>query len=330
MKSRSLTLPLAFVALAGLGTLRHLDAAAAASPPALLAAIEAQRAEGPPAGGTFPTWNSGVDCANEPGFQVHAYDQDTYVIRQSKCNTYEAPFLFLLFGDTRALLLDTGATQTAGASRVVKRIVDQWLLQSGMASIPLVVAHTHGHGDHVAGDSFFQGQDWVQSVVGTSQQAVESYWGFQNYPVDVPTYDLGGRVLDVLGTPGHHASHITVYDRNTQLLLTGDIVYPGHLFVFSANAWADFVESLGRMARWAANHPVSWVVGCHVEMSKTPGVSFPFGTSAQPNEHSLELLPTILAEVFFEARNMGTTPQCQIFGEFVIHPVYLCGIGWNG
>lgn len=27
---------------------------------------------------------------------------------------------------------------------------------------------------------------------------------------------------------------------------------------------------------------------------------------------------------------MGNSPQCQIFSEWVIHPVYLCGITWNG
>jgi len=45
----------------------------------------------------------------EPPLQVRALDDSTYVLRQSKSLTFEAPFLFLLIGSDRALLLDTGA-----------------------------------------------------------------------------------------------------------------------------------------------------------------------------------------------------------------------------
>jgi hypothetical protein len=58
-------------------------------------------------------WNHGR--AGEPKIQVHAYDESTVILRQSKTVTYEAPFLFLLFGDDRALLLDTGATGDPGS-----------------------------------------------------------------------------------------------------------------------------------------------------------------------------------------------------------------------
>ncbi len=43
--------------------------------------------------------------------------------------------------------------------------------------------------------------------------------------------DLGDRVLDVLAIPGHHAAHVAYYDRKTGILLTGDHLYPGRLYV---------------------------------------------------------------------------------------------------
>src|SRR5436190_3865602 len=46
----------------------------------------------------------------DPDIQVHACDEHTYILRQNKAVHYEAPFMFLLFGSSRALLLDTGAT----------------------------------------------------------------------------------------------------------------------------------------------------------------------------------------------------------------------------
>ena len=40
----------------------------------------------PEAPGTFPDdWIDGTDCENEPPFQVHAYNDDFYILRQSKC-----------------------------------------------------------------------------------------------------------------------------------------------------------------------------------------------------------------------------------------------------
>ena len=48
--------------------------------------------------------------AGEPQIQAHHYDEHTVILRQSKSVNYEAPFMFLLFGNHRALLVDTGAT----------------------------------------------------------------------------------------------------------------------------------------------------------------------------------------------------------------------------
>jgi hypothetical protein len=46
---------------------------------------------------------------NPPPWQVHAYNKNTYILRQSGLTDYEKPFLYLLFGDERAFLLDTGS-----------------------------------------------------------------------------------------------------------------------------------------------------------------------------------------------------------------------------
>ena len=48
--------------------------------------------------------------SNEPLVQVHALDEHTYVLRQSLKTHYEGPFVFLLFGNTGALMIDSGAT----------------------------------------------------------------------------------------------------------------------------------------------------------------------------------------------------------------------------
>jgi len=61
-------------------------------------------------------WIHGAkDGSRDPGplVQVHAFDEHTYLLRQSKSVHYEAPFMYLLMGSDRAVLLDTGATAEA-------------------------------------------------------------------------------------------------------------------------------------------------------------------------------------------------------------------------
>ena len=88
----------------------------------------------------------------DPDIQMHAYDADTYILRQNMAVDYEAPFLFLLFGEDRALLLDTGATESAAffpLRRVVDELIEARLRAnpaSAQRSCPLLVLHTHAHG----------------------------------------------------------------------------------------------------------------------------------------------------------------------------------------
>src|SRR6476620_12760309 len=72
-------------------------------------------------------WIHGApDCdrSADPPIQVVAYDKDTFVLRQSKCVNYEAPFMYLLFGTDTVLLHDTGATADP-ALFPLRRTVDE-------------------------------------------------------------------------------------------------------------------------------------------------------------------------------------------------------------
>ncbi|MCP6379482.1 hypothetical protein NL466_27720, partial [Klebsiella pneumoniae] len=46
-----------------------------------------------------------ANCAQntDPEWQVHAYNPTLHVLRQNKCRTFEAPFVYLLQGTTSAL-----------------------------------------------------------------------------------------------------------------------------------------------------------------------------------------------------------------------------------
>jgi len=253
----------------------------------------------------------------EPALQVHRYDEHTYVIRQSKMVNYEAPFLYLLFGGDRALLLDTGATGDP-ALCPVREMVDQlfatWLARHRRTSYALVVAHTHGHGDHNAGDAQFEGRPET-TVVGSDLDSVTDFFGFSRWPDEVVRLDLGGRVLEITGTPGHEDSSIAILDPWSGFLLTGDTVYPGRLYV---NDMAAFADSLERLVRLAESGGVRHVMGCHIEMSRTARRDYPVGTTYQPDEPPLQMTVPQLAAVRDAAAVVAGSPGEHVFEDFAI------------
>jgi glyoxylase-like metal-dependent hydrolase (beta-lactamase superfamily II) len=224
-----------------------------------------------------------------PPFEVRrvvATDETTYVIRQSKDLTYEAPFLHLLVGDDRALLLDTGDVLDPGVCSV-REVVDA-LLPPGM---PLVVAHTHGHGDHVAGDAHFTGRP-ATTVVGRDERAAIEGWGFTSWPDEV-TFELGGRPLQVLGIPGHHPTSVAVHDPRTRTLYTGDSVYPGRLYATDPLLFAASIE---RLVAFASERPVERVLGCHIELRRGGG-DYPVGSRYQPDEVAFPMTMADLTQI---------------------------------
>ncbi|EWT00077.1 beta-lactamase [Intrasporangium oryzae NRRL B-24470] len=253
----------------------------------------------------------------EPPLQVHRHDEHTYVLRQSKTLTYEGPFLYLLLGNERALLLDTGDfvdPLRMPLRTTVDRLLGEWLAHHPRDTYPLVVAHTHGHGDHVGGDGQFADRPDT-TVVGRDVDAVRAHFGFTDWPRQTVAYDLGGRVLEVTGSPGHEAAAITIRDPWTGFLLTGDSVYPGRLYVEDAPAFTQTLEALVEIAetRW-----VSAVMGCHVEMTRTPGVDYPIGTTWQPDEAPLPMTVEQLWAVRDAAREVEARPGAHVRDDVII------------
>ncbi|CAN7541800.1 MBL fold metallo-hydrolase [Terrabacter sp. LjRoot27] len=223
---------------------------------------------------------------HDPPLQVHHLAPGTVLIRQSKDLTFEAPFILLLLGERRALLLDTGAVDGTTLRHAVDGLVADHLAAQTEQAPPnayeLVVAHTHGHGDHVAGDAAFADRPHT-TVIGHDLASVCAFFGVSDWPTQVVTLDLGGRPLEVLGIPGHQAASIALHDPTTGLLHTGDTVYPGRIYVEDSAA---LLDTLDRLVALAEDRRVGHVLGCHVEMTRSPGRDYPLGARYQPDEPS--------------------------------------------
>jgi hydroxyacylglutathione hydrolase len=267
--------------------------------------------------GTLPaSWNTGgPNCLELPAWQVHEYNPSFYILRESGCTHYEKPFLYLIFGKERALLIDTGAGES-DAAQFTQKLIAKWLAQNQRSSIALVVAHSHGHGDHVAGDKGFAGTPDV-TVIPATVEAAQKAFSIANWPGDAGSIDLGDRVIDVLAIPGHHPAHVAYYDRRTGILLTGDHLYPGRLYIGDFPA---YLTSTQRLVRFTEGKPVTHILGCHIEQSATPYVDYPVGTKHQPHEHSLELGRAHLLELLDGLEKQTGEPRKAAYRDFTIFP----------
>jgi glyoxylase-like metal-dependent hydrolase (beta-lactamase superfamily II) len=264
----------------------------------------------------FAHWIDGT-TPTEPETQVQRYDADTFVIRQSVRTNFEAPFLYLLFGKDRALLIDTGS----GGLKIrpaVDAVIDAWLKAHHRKAIPLVVAHSHGHGDHHQGDAEFAARPGT-TVIGTSPEAVAQFFGIAHWPDDVATFDLGGRALSIIPTPGHEPAHIMVYDPRTRLLFSGDMLYAGRLYV-PTDKFATFVASADRVAAFAKTHRIAMLLGTHIEMTNTPGKDYAMEAPAHPDEHPLELPASSPERLQAAVHRMQDAPVIGNEGDFIVYP----------
>ena len=229
-------------------------------------------------------WNEGSkDCAKnpQPPIQVHRYNAETFILRENLCATYEAPFIYLLIGKNKALLIDTGAVADSKTMPLAETVTS--LLAKAGSKVPLMVVHTHGHLDHRSGDEQFRALPDVE-VVPTDLESVKSRFGLADWPNTIGQIDLGDRVIDVIPTPGHYRSHVAFYDRQTGLFFSGDFLLPGRLLI--EDTAAD-LASARRVAEFVEQRPVTYVLGAHVELDESGKMVV--GARYHPNERPLQL-----------------------------------------
>ncbi|HEV2703330.1 MAG TPA: MBL fold metallo-hydrolase [Steroidobacteraceae bacterium] len=232
-------------------------------------------------------WNTGApDChlTSAPPLQVHRYNEQTYILRESLCVSRRAPFMYLLIGSKRALLIDTGAVTDAAVVPLAQTVLSL-LPGSGPTKLPLLVVHTHGHSDHRSGDAQFRSLPNVQ-IVGTDLDQVKQYFGFKDWPNGSAAVNLGDSQVDVLPTPGHDKAEVSYYDRRTGLFFSGDFFQPGRLLI--ADRKAD-LASAQRMADFVRFHSIAYVLGGHIDLD-ADGHGFGWlGSHYHPNEHVLQM-----------------------------------------
>jgi len=261
----------------------------------------------------------GPRCMEMPEWQVHEFNPDLYILRQSGCTDFEKPFLYLVFGKDKALLLDTGS-RNGNLAPTLQNTIHRWLKRNSRNSIPLLVVHTHEHSDHVAGDGSLQALNDPAipiTLIPAKVEANMSLYHIAHWPEDLGSVDLGDRVIDAIPIPGHSAASIALYDRKTAILFSGDTLYPGRLYVHS---FSEYVASVDRLVRFTNGKPIAQILGNHIEQTRTPFLDYPEGTLYQPDEHELQLSRGSLLELQDALTSLRGHPARLALRDFTIWP----------
>ena len=142
---------------------------------------------------------------------------------------------FLLEGTEKALLVDTGMN-TPDAKAIAESLTE----------LPLSLINTHADRDHISGNSFFDtfymspaeienyasGIQQTTPEVAAQQQTTPEVVG-RILPVrEGDLIDLGERPLLVIDNPGHTPGSIAILDVKNRVLIGGDSIQDGNIFLF--------------------------------------------------------------------------------------------------
>ena len=175
---------------------------------------------------------------------------------------------YLVVGEEKALLIDTGFGMGS-----LKAVVDK------LTDKPIILVNTHGHPDHGGGNAEF-GAPYLHPMdrelyaykcaaarfEEASHWPVEGEVTLQPYEsetkplADGQCFELGGRVVEALYTPGHTAGSMCLYDRLTGALFTGDNTNAHGVFIDNQSP-ATVTEYLASLKKMKAKNPTVLYTG---------------------------------------------------------------------
>ena len=216
-------------------------------------------------------------ATSDPWFEVYKPASNVFAIYEP--HQSEEVISYLVVGEKRALLFDTGM----GISDIKK-------VTTELTNLPIIVLNSHTHDDHVGGNwefSTIYGMDTGfthKNALGSREDAQDEItpdqicgtlpngfdakayatrpWKITAYTHDGDRFDLGGRIIEVIATPGHTPDAISLIDRANGLLFTGDTYYPAPIWLFRPETNLDaYAASIRRLAALAPQ--VKLVLGAH-------------------------------------------------------------------
>ena len=128
---------------------------------------------------------------------------------------------YLITGSEKALLVDS-----------VNGYEDLHAIVRSLTNLPVIVVNTHGHGDHILGNVYFD-EAWLHPADFALH---DEFFGYAKEEMDKhglkpcslkalevgQIFDLGGVQLEVVDLKGHTAGSIGLLDKAARIIYTGD------------------------------------------------------------------------------------------------------------
>lgn len=146
---------------------------------------------------------------------ISQIEKQVWVVETSDNTT-----MYIIEGNDKAMLIDAG-TKTADLDKVVKKITTK----------PLYVVITHFHPDHAGNIAYFDKIYMHPADTPLVRMMQIPYKGKIEYVKDGDVFDLEGKKIDVVFTPGHTPGSIVLNDRQTGSCFSGDAFGSGQVWL---------------------------------------------------------------------------------------------------
>ena len=199
-------------------------------------------------------------------YHIEKLNEQTWLIEEYS-NTASA-YMYLLTGKEKALLIDTGF-----GTIPLKSICEE------LTGLPVTVALTHGHVDHIGGTGAFE-EVWLAKEdkelyeahsredvrhIFTQDELLpvkENCSYFENEMV----FEIGDRPVRVVRTPGHSVGSVCFLDEKNRWMFTGDTCCKAHVLLqmeFAA-PMQTYKESLEKLIAMESLYDITWP-GHHIK-----------------------------------------------------------------
>lgn len=167
--------------------------------------------------------------------------------------------MFLVIGQDKAMLVDTGFG-TGDLKAFVETLTDK----------PVFVVTTHGDGDHLGCHHQFEeihlhpcDIDYI-SYKGRPVPAIHPLW-------DGDAISVGQYTFEVLHLPGHTPGSVMLLEKNLRVLIAGDAVQTGSIYMFGAGRCVPaYIHSMEKLS--AMRDAFDTVLPSHSELTVSPDI----------------------------------------------------------
>ena len=160
--------------------------------------------------------------------EKEVYSGPDVIIRQIDEHTWEGnghlmanETIYIIEGRDKAILLDAGT-----------KIDDLDKIVAGITSKPITLIATHVHPDHTGSAINYFPEIWINAADEVNvPMFMQGYKGKVNYLSDGQVFDLGGREIEVIFTPGHTPGSTCFFDKANHVGFSGDAFGSGNLLL---------------------------------------------------------------------------------------------------